>query len=282
MSAVVATFVIYFFQSRHDKAATKQNEDQDRAAGIRQDIQFLHGQQTQVLPSIESGILAIIDRQIREFRHHLGSTATPECFLDRIFDDQALFKASAMDSNLSSTTYSRMNDLWGEINLKALEFRGALRIFWYACAALTEDSRHLCAPDFTISILKTMARRGERRSLSKIDSLDELVNRLISDEVDEIQQATGQFKAVTNRIAQGSVFLGMLTDKAFCLSDDGLVNLSKKNVPQPGVSLLKTDPSKAISTSMDHLMPELSEDDLKPLRDVLKCWDPTVAQAQAE
>lgn len=279
---VAATFVIYLFQRSNDKAAAIKKDIQDRAAAIRQDIQFLHGQQTQVLPSIESGILAIIDRQLREFRDQLGSTVTPGYFLDRLFNDQSLFKASAMDSNLSSATYSRINDIWDGINIKALEFRGALRIFWYACAALTEDSRRLCAPDFTISILKTMTQRGERSSLSKIDSLDELVNKLISDEVDEIQQATGQFKAATNRIGQGSVFLGILTDKAFCLSDDELVNLSKKNAPQPHFNLLKTDPSEAISTSIDHLIPELSEDDLKPLRDVLKCWDPTPAEAQAE
>lgn len=276
---IAATVVVYYFQSRGDKAAT-----------IRQDLQFLHGQQVQVLPSIESGILAIIDRQIREFRERLGSTATSSYFLDELFgniqlpgNDQlpgnrSLFRASAMNSNLSSTTYSRMSDIWDGINMRAFEFRGALRIFSYACEVLTEELRRLCGPDFTTSILDTMARRGDRAALSKIESLDELVNKLLTD---HIELANRRFKDVYKEtIGQGCFFIGMLTDLTLGLSDKALLKLSHKNVQQPTLDLFKANPSEAISASMGHLLPELSEQDLSPLRKVLKRWGPAPVDAR--
>jgi hypothetical protein len=154
--AIVATVAVYLSQSKGDKAAA-----------IRQGVQFIHGQQIQVVPAIESGLLALIDRQIREFRERLGPVATPQYFLDKLFyDDEAscdrsLFRASAQDSNLSSTTYSRMNDIWDGMKVKSLEFRGAFRIFPYACEALARECRRLCDPEFTTKLLK-LARRNAR------------------------------------------------------------------------------------------------------------------------
>jgi hypothetical protein len=72
--AIVVTIFIYFSQSKGLKAAA-----------VRQDLQFLHGQQTQILPSIKSGLLALIDKQIREFRKRLGPDATPSYLLDQLF-----------------------------------------------------------------------------------------------------------------------------------------------------------------------------------------------------
>jgi hypothetical protein len=146
--AILATIAVYFFQSRADKAAA-----------IRQNLQFLHGQQVQVVPSIESGLPAMIDRQVREFRGRLGTGTKPGYFLEELLGngqhagDRFLFRASAQDSNLSSAAYARMSGIWDEMNIKAFEFRGALRIFSYACETLTKECRHLCSPEFTLSTL---------------------------------------------------------------------------------------------------------------------------------
>jgi hypothetical protein len=97
--AIVATVAVYLFQSRHDRAEI-----------IRGNLQFLHGQQAQIVPSITSGLLVITYRQIREFRERLGPGATPVNLLDELFgknspaNDRPLFQASALDSNLSSAT----------------------------------------------------------------------------------------------------------------------------------------------------------------------------------
>ena len=161
--------------------------------------------------------------------------------------------------------------------MKAFEFRGALRIFSYACEVFTEEPRRLCDPDFTTGILDTMARRGDRAALSKIESLDKLVNKLLTD---HIELANRQFKDVYKEtIGQGSYFIGMLTDLTLGLSDKDLLKLSRKNVQQPTLDLLKANPSEAISASMGHLLPELSEQDLSPLRKVLKSWGPAPAQS---
>ena len=278
--AILATIAVYLFQSRGDKAA-----------GIRQNLQFIHGQQTQVVPSIESGLVAIIDRQIREFREHLGS-ATPSYFLEQLFGndepsgDRSLFLASALDSNLSSTTYSRMSDIWDGLNMKAFEFRGLLRIFSYACEILTAECRRLCGPEFTVGILDIMAEREDRDALDKIHSLDELVNRLLADQV---RLARCQFAQVhKERIGQGCFFLGMLADIILRLPDTDLLKLARTNVQQPLLDELKKTPCQAIESSLDllakesslNLQEKLREKDIRRLHDVLHGWDPQPADAQ--
>jgi hypothetical protein len=177
--AIVVTVLVFLSQSRRDKAAA-----------IQENLQFLHSQQTRVVQSIESGSLAVIDMQIRESRKRLGSTADAGYFLDQLFgdgkssDDRCLSQASALDSNLSSIMYSRMSDILDRINMTAFEFRGALSIFACACRALTRDARSLCAPETTASILDKMAEPGARDSLGEIECLDELVNRLLSDQLE--------------------------------------------------------------------------------------------------
>ena len=149
--AILATIAVYFFQSRADKAAA-----------IRQNLQFLHGQQVQVVPSIESGLPAMIDRQVREFRGRLGTGTKPGYFLEELLGngqhagDRFLFRASAQDSNLSSAAYARMSGIWDEMNIKAFEFRGALRIFSYACETLAKE----CGPDVVAALLTGMGRDG--------------------------------------------------------------------------------------------------------------------------
>ena len=269
--AILATLAGYYFQSRSD-----------RAAKIRQNVQFLHGQQVQILPSINSGLLAIIDRQIREFRERLGSTATTSYILDQLSGDYVLFRASAMDSNLSSTAYSRMSDLWNEMNTRASDLRGALRIFSYACRVLTEEPRRVCDPGFTIGILEIMAQRGDLATLTIINSVDEFMDKLL---VGQIQRAIDQFRDVSEkRIGQGSVFIGMLADGVLSLSDGKLLKLSGKRMPPPTLELLQENPLEAVSAAMRHLLPEFSEEELSPLRGVLDTWiacgpAPTVTQA---
>ena len=270
--AIVVTVLVYRYQSRRDKAAT-----------IQENLQFLHSQQTQVVQSIESGFLAVIDRQIREFRARLGSTADPGYFLDQLFGDgqssgdRCLFQASALDSNLSSTMYARMSDIWDRINMTAFEFRGALGIFACACRALTREARRLCAPETTASILDNMAEQGAWDSWSKNGCLDELVNRLLSAQLELAKQ---QFEDELKRLRMGCLFITTLADKALQLSDRKLLKLARKKVQQPDLNKLDKDPGHVIETSLDHMRPMLSAEDCCDLRKVLGSWAPWPADAQ--
>lgn len=272
--AIVVTVLVYRSQSRRDKAAA-----------IQEKLQFLHSQQTQVVQSIESGFLAVIERQMREFRERLGSTADPGYFLDQLFGDvqssgdRCLFQASALDSNLSSTMYARMSDIWDRINMTAFEFRGALGIFACACRALTREARRLCAPETTASILDIMAMQGARDSFSRIECLDELVNRLLSDQLELAKQ---QFEDELKRIRMGCFFITTLADKALQASDGNLLKLARKKVHQPDLNELDKHPSDVIKTSLDHVRPMLSEKDYCELRGVLDSWNPWPADAQPE
>jgi hypothetical protein len=270
--AILATIAVYIFQSQRDKAAA-----------IRQSLQFLHGQQTQVVPSIESGLPAMIDRQIREFRERLGAGTTPGYFLETLFgNDQPtggnfLFRASAQDSNLSSTAYDRMSETWDELNIKAFEFRGELRIFSYVCETLTWECRRLCSPEFTLSILGVMEQRGDRNKLGKVRDLDELINTLLAD---HIELAEGEFASLyKDQIGLGCVFIGMLADMTLRMPDKDLLRFSGSNVRQPWLDDFKTNPGQAMSVMLDHLAPKLPEQDARALRDVLRRWNPQPAGA---
>ena len=265
--AILATLGTFYLQGRGDKVTA-----------IRQGIQFLLGKQTQLLPSIKSGLVAITDEQIREFRNRLGTNATSSYFLAQLFgkdqlsSESSLFRASATDSNLSSTAYSRMSEIWDEMNTKSFEFRGALRIFSYACGHLTEEARNVCDPRFTIETLKAMAHNGEPDDLTEIDDLDELVNKLLSA---YIPLAKSRFKAeFENKISQGSFFVGMLADAILTLSDKDLWKLSRKDVQQPWVKNLKDDLHNALSTSMGYLRPELPAENFNELERQLGGWVP--------
>ena len=267
--AIAATVLVYRSESIGNKAAA-----------IRQNLQFIHSQQTQVTRSIESGFLATINRQIREFRKRLGSTAEPSYFLDQLFGngqssgDRFLFRASALDSNLSSTMYIRMSDIWDGMNMKAFEFRGALRIFSYASQVLTEEARRLCAPENTTLILDIMAKRGCRETLSEYDNLDELVNRLLSDQID---LASDQLEVEEDIIRQGCAFIGKLGDKTLLLKDKELLKLARKNVDQFGFDELDNNPRQVIEKSLGNLRPTLSEGDLTDLYNIVHCWAPQSA-----
>jgi hypothetical protein len=270
--AIMVTVLVFRSQSRHDKAAA-----------IQKNLQFLHSQQTQVVQSIESGFLAVIDMHIREFRERLGSTVDPGYLLDQLFGngqssgDRCLFQASALDSNLSSTMYVRMSDIWDRINMTAFEFRGALGIFACACRALTRDARSLCAPETTVGILDIMAEQGARDSLGKIECLDELVNRLLSD---QLKLAKLQFEDELTRIRRGCFFITTLADKALQLSDRNLLRLARKKLQQPDLNELDKHPSHVIKTSLEYVRPMLSVTDYCELRGVLDDWNPWPAGAR--
>ena len=272
--AILATIAVYIFQSRGD-----------RATSIRQSLQYLHGQQTQVVPSIESGLPAMIDRQVREFRERLGTDTTPGYFMEALFGDSRpggdnfLFRASAQDSNLSSTAYARMSDTWDGLNIKAFEFRGELRIFSYVCETLARECRRLCSPEFTLSILAVMEQRGDRDKLGRIRDLDELMATLLAGQVELAErQFASEYK---DRIGLGCVFIGMLTDMTLQMSDTDLLRFSGSNVHQPWLDDFKTNPGQAMSAMLDRIAPKLAEQDLRALRDVLRRWNPPPADTPA-
>lgn len=257
--AILATIATYYFQSTRD-----------RADAIRENLQFIHGQQVQVLWLIDLGLTAIINRQIRDFKERLGPGAEPSYFIHQLLDNRALFCSSAADSNLSSEAYSRMSSTWDQINTKAFEFRGALRIFSYACRALIEEPYRLCDPDFTVSIIDTMMDRSELAALESIDNLDEAANRVISELT---VLAVERFEAAYKRgIENGSVFVGMLADMALSLSDRKLLRLSRKSPLQPSLDSLKANLVDVVFASVHHLQPEFSEKDLRALRVTLGQW----------
>jgi hypothetical protein len=262
-------------QSRDNKAAAIRESRDNKAAAIRESLQFIHSRQTQVTRSIESGFLATIERQIRQFRQSLGSTAEPSYFLDQLFgngqdsDDRSLFRASALGSNLSSTMYIRMSDIWDGMNMKAFELRGALRIFSYVSLVMTEEARDLCAPDNTTCILRIMAEHGARETLCKIRSLDELVNELLSG---QIKLASRQLEKEQNKLRQACSLIGRLADDALRLSDEELLKLAEKKVRQLGFEDLFKDPPQAIKTSLGDLRPTFLEKELNDLCKIVDCW----------
>jgi hypothetical protein len=256
---IAATIAVYYFQSRRDRASV-----------IRQGLQFVHGQQMQVRWLLELGLMAIIDRQIREFKERLGPGVTADYFVYQLFDDHALFCASAADSNLSSDAYSKMSSVWDQLNAKAFEFRGALRIVSYACRALIEAPYRLCDPGFTVSLLEAMDDGDQRTVMGRIDNADELADKVISELA---PLANGRYEDAYKRgIEQGSVFVGMLADMALGLSDGKLLKLSGKRPPQPSLKTLKSDLVDAVFMSIDHLKPEFPEQDLRDLHKVLDDW----------
>jgi len=243
-------------------------------------LQFIHGQQAQIVPSITSGLLVIIYRQIREFRESLGPSASPDDLLNQFFgkspssDDRSLFQVSALDSNLSSATYSRMSDIWDGLDLRAREFSGALRVFSYACQVLTQQSRRLCDPETTTNILDTLAESGDRDILGAIDGIDELINTLLSDQIRMIKRQDADTQKRIQRIGQGCFFIGMLADLVRRLPDKDLLRLARKDVRPPEINQLKENPGLAIETSLDHLLPTLPEIHLDTLKAVIGRWNP--------
>jgi len=259
--AILATLYVYVSQSRGNKAAE-----------IRQNLQFIHSLETQVTRSIDTGFLATIDRQIREFRVRLGPEAKPGYFLEQLFDKgeatagRSLFKASALESNLSSTMYIRMNDIWDSMNMKAFEFRGALCIFSYASQVLTEEARRLCEPETTLFILDAMAKE----TFSETHDLDELVNELLSH---QNEKASCLFNLEESRITQGCLFINTLADKILCLKNRKLLKLANKNMDQPpGFVELADNPCQTIDKLLCQLQPTLP--DVNCLRKLVGCWDP--------
>jgi hypothetical protein len=170
--------------------------------------------------------------------------------------------------------YIRMSDIWDGMNMKAFELRGALRIFSYVSLVMTEEARDLCAPDNTTRILDIMAGRGARETLCKIRSLDELVNRLLSD---QIKLASRQLEIEQNKIRQGCALISLLADKTLRLSDNKLLELVEKNVHQLGFDELFKYPRQAIKTSLGNLRPTFSEEDLTAFCEGVDCWFPQSA-----
>lgn len=288
MFAVVATFIVYFFQRNNDKAAAIERERQDKAAAIRQDIQFIHGQQAQIAPSIQAGILGLIDNQIRDFGERLGAGTQPGCMLDELFGEGQglrngfLFRASIQDSNLSSVIYTRMNAIWDGLDVKARQFRGALRVFSFTCQILAQECRHLCGEGTTINILDTMAQRGDRDSLMESNSIGELVNRLLSAQIELAESPSGETQAAINRIGQGCFFTGMLADLMLRLPDGDLLSLADTEVTQPDLERITKQPRDAIQESLNNLRAKLPESSLAVLTEVLGRWAPQSERMQTD
>jgi hypothetical protein len=161
-----------------------------------------------------------------------------------------------------------MSDIWDGLDLKAREFRGALRIFSYACEVLTQECRRLCDPETTTGILDTMAERGDRDALGKSHSIDDLVNRLLSDLIELAQSRAAGTQRRIERIAQGCFFIGMLADLILRLPDKDLLTLASREVEQPDLDQLRKEPRKAIEESLGRLQPPLPE------YPMLGRWDP--------
>jgi hypothetical protein len=255
-AGLLPAFIVYHRQDRRDRATI-----------IRQRIQFIAAQQRQVLISIQVAFPTIIDRQISEFRHSLGTSATSADFLDAIFNNNALFLTSAMDSCLSSVAYSRMNDLWNQINQKASEFRGAFRIFSYACYLLTLEPYRVCSAGFSQNIIASMKANKVPETLEDSDNLDALTNKL---RTMQVRVATQIFLARSrDQIQQASLFVSQLAEATLNLEDISLLKLSRKRIVSPSSDQNLLD---KIGESIQDLVPELPDAALVQLRETLKEW----------
>jgi len=254
--------IIHYRQYRHDRATI-----------IRQRIQFIAAQHEQVLISIQVAFPTIIDRQIRQLRDSLGASATPADFLDAVFNNNALFLTSAMDTCLSSVAYSRMNDLWNQINQKASEFGGAFRIFFYACHLLTIEPYRVCSATFSGNIIASMKANKVPETLEDSDNLDALTNKL---RTMQVQVATQIFMASSrNKIQQASRFVSELAEATLNLQDVPLLKLSRKKIIDPSSDQKIHNEIyflDKIDESIHDLMPELPNAALVQLRETLKEW----------
>jgi hypothetical protein len=51
-----------------------------------------------------------------------------------------------------------------------------------------QQSRYLCDPETTTGILDTMAESGDRDALSEINNIDEVINRLLSHQIELVNR----------------------------------------------------------------------------------------------
>lgn len=194
-------------------------------------------------------VVVYASRQTREFQERLGADAKPAYFLDQLLGDgspsdaRLLFRASALDSCLSSAAYARLSGVLDDMDTRASELRGVLRLFSWACETLTEEARRLFTPEYTLSLLDAIVQRGDRDALKKIRSLDRLADALLSC---QLELAARQFTEDQRyKLGQGCFFIGMLADIVLRLPDRELLRLSRSNVQQPMLEELKANEARS-------------------------------------
>jgi hypothetical protein len=101
--------------------------------------------------TLESAI-EVAESGIRAFRKKLGSSADA-CTFRRYFFQKNNFVvwSSFMTGYMASPAYSRLSNLWDEIDQASSELRGALKILHYSAQVIAENSRRACQP--TVSFI---------------------------------------------------------------------------------------------------------------------------------
>jgi len=253
---IVPSLYVYRRQDRRDRETT-----------IVQRIQVIAAETDRVQPLIQLAFPTVMDSQVRQLRQNLGDSVTSAEFLDALFNSSALFLTSGMEGNLSSAVYTRMNDLWDQINQTSAEFRGALRIFYYACYGLTLEPYAICTPTFTKNILDSMKKTGAVEPYHAVANLDTLTNQLLTT---VITVGTQIYLARSDgQIEQAARFVSELSEITLNLPEGVLLKLSRKRVATPSPT---QDVRTKVELALRDLSPEIPEQSLAQLRDRLAKW----------
>lgn len=168
----------------------------------------------------------IPDAQVRAFRAQLGLTATADDFRKFFFTDRSVLVATSfIGASLDSPAYTRLNELWNDIDRTSAELPGRLRILYDAAALIVSDSQQICFPDASVGIAYEMAGDGEFMARCQdINNIDILVITLSQELVKRTH--SGSFQKAEACLDHGRSFVDSLAGTVQDLRDARLRDLS--------------------------------------------------------
>jgi hypothetical protein len=166
--ALIAIFATLWVYRRQNRLA--------RAAAIRALMAAILRDSRQIHDLTLDFALDMAGSEVRAFRNKLGSSADADTFRKYFFQkDGFVIGSSFMTGYVASPAYSRLSDLWNEIDQVSAELRGMLKILYYAAKLIAGTSLHACYPKRSISLANKMSRDSKLAdSYEGITNLDVL------------------------------------------------------------------------------------------------------------
>jgi hypothetical protein len=121
--ALVAVLVTLWVYSRQNRLA--------RVAVIRSLMAVVLRSSGQIYSLTLESAIVMAESEVRAFRDKLGSSADADTFRKYFFQQDYYFVvwSSVIAGYVTSPAYSRLSDLWDEIDKASAELRGTLKIF---------------------------------------------------------------------------------------------------------------------------------------------------------
>jgi hypothetical protein len=167
--ALVAVLVTLWVYSRQNRLA--------RVAVIRSLMAVVLRSSGQIYSLTLESAIVMAESEVRAFRDKLGSSADADTFRKYFFQQDYYFVvwSSVIAGYVTSPAYSRLSDLWDEIDKASAELRGTLKIFKYSAKLITDTSRFACYPQLSLSLVEKMRHDPKlAASYDNISNLDEL------------------------------------------------------------------------------------------------------------